>query len=306
MELQQCPILSDLDFEPIGQEMIPTLVRRFREMNLKCCDYSVGGVIIWIEYFDYKMAVYKDTLLLRGVDPATGTLLYYRPIGHLSREEAYTLFRQDASGRKAMFVDFEEKMLDADYDSSSLSNDPYGYRDWDEYLYPIRNFIGFPGKKMSKKRNHLNYFQAHYSFDIEPLRQDNVEEAIALSERLDALHFDDPMFIRENAQCVRMLRQLENTPMFGIAVRVDGQVEGYAFGEVIGDTLFEHVEKADASFHGLYQLLASEIARLGEERGALWINREDDMGSDDLRQSKLSYKPTLMVCKKLYPLDSSF
>ena len=42
---------------------------------------------------------------------------------------------------------------------------------------------------------------------------------------------------------------------------VDGQIVGFALGEIVGDTLFTHIEKADRDYQGCYQMLVAQFAQ---------------------------------------------
>ena len=90
--------------------------------------------------------------------------------------------------------------------------------------------------------------------------------------------------------------------LFGITVRIGGELIGFAYGEVIGDMFFAHVEKGNIEYRGIYQMLSSAMAREAALRGARYANREDDAGDESLRLSKESYHPAMMVRKFLLPL----
>jgi len=59
-----------------------------------------------------------------------------------------------------------------------------------------------------------------------------------------------------------------------------------------------HFEKFDRRFKGASQMINRETARLVRPRFA-WINREQDMGDEGLRQAKRSYGPDRMLLPKL-------
>lgn len=294
-----------LEFSPVTDEVMPLLVRKFRDFKSRSCDYSVGGVLLWSRMFDYSYTIYENSLLLKGKDPETGNLLYYKPIGDLSLQNAISLYRQDAAGRESYLVDYieDENIEEAEPVAGERKNPCIRRREWDEYVYPIEKFVGFPGKKMEKKRNHLNYFNNHYpDKEIIEITSENASDIAEFSAELDALHPDESGFEYENSECIRMLGHIEETPMFGIAVKIEGKIVGYAFGEVVGDTLFQHAEKGNYNIRGIYQFLASEMAARGVLLGATFVNREDDMCSEDLRKSKLSYHPSMMIRKMLFPI----
>ena len=94
-----------------------------------------------------------------------------------------------------------------------------------------------------------------------------------------------------------MLSARDRLPISGGVITVEGTVVGFAVGEVIGDTLYVHIEKADIRYSGVYQLLVREYAAHCAAEGLAYINREDDAGDPGLRQSKLAYRPCGMVDK---------
>ena len=70
---------------------------------------------------------------------------------------------------------------------------------------------------------------------------------------------------------------------------------------VRGNTITEHVEKANINFRGLYQAINNEFCKNVAAR-AKYINREEDMGLPNLRKAKLSYHP----CKLLEKYIATF
>ena len=86
------------------------------------------------------------------------------------------------------------------------------------------------------------------------------------------------------------------------AIRIDGKIEALAVGgQLGGNTITEHVEKANVNYRGLYQAINNEFCKHVASR-AKYINREEDMGIPNLRKAKLSYRP----CKLLEKYIASF
>lgn len=85
--------------------------------------------------------------------------------------------------------------------------------------------------------------------------------------------------------------------MLGGVLQADGKIVGFSLGEVAGDTLFVHIEKADRTFRGAYRMLVNQFAARFAGEGVSYINREDDMGDPGLRTSKLSYHPITLLKK---------
>ena len=95
----------------------------------------------------------------------------------------------------------------------------------------------------------------------------------------------------------RFLAQLE---MQLQVLRADGKIIGFTVGEMCnGDTFNVHFEKAEISIQGAYPMVCREFAKMLMARhpGLVYINREDDMGIEALRQSKMSYRPEFLLRK---------
>ena len=80
----------------------------------------------------------------------------------------------------------------------------------------------------------------------------------------------------------------------------NGKIVGFSLGEMCSaDTFDVHFEKAQIDLNGAYPMVCRELTRMlmAKHPGLVYINREDDMGLEPLRQSKQSYKPVGMVEK---------
>ena len=67
------------------------------------------------------------------------------------------------------------------------------------------------------------------------------------------------------------------------------------------DTFDVHFEKAEININGAYPMVCRELTRMvmAAHPNLRYINREDDMGIEALRTSKLSYKPEFLLNKNL-------
>lgn len=272
----------------------------FRRYPSRSCDYSVGGIMMWKDYFHYRIATYADSLFIKGFDADKGRVLYYRPCGTLNSDLALALINRDAEGcchPAVLISDSETSDIESEYIPEGFSGK---ITDWKDYLYPIANFFGFSGKKMEKKRNHLNYFMNNYgSAIVEPIGEENIDELIEFTLKFKQQHPDNQLFNYESDSTIETLRLFGLYPFSGIALRHEGNIIGFSYGEKSGDTFFVHVEKGDTGFRGIYQAISSFMARRinAEFPDVLFLNREDDTGNEYLRQSKLSYHPSSVVEK---------
>ena len=94
----------------------------------------------------------------------------------------------------------------------------------------------------------------------------------------------------------------EYAPLGGV-LRAQDKIVGLSAGEIVGDTLIIHVEKADTSFSGAYQMLVNEYAKHFVTEDVKYINREEDTGDEGIRQSKESYHPLMLLEKYVVTVE---
>lgn len=293
-----------MKFTQIDKSDIGLMMRYFERYPSRSCDYSICGTLMWSDMFGYEICESEETLFIRGYDAERDVYTYYTPIGSLDVNEA---IGRIADYSESMEEDFEIiTYTDIEADRADESGYTERERGMKEYLYPIDRFLHFAGKKMEKKRNHLNYFHNHWpQHEVKPITPADIPELLEFTERFMESHPDSDLFNYESSHAMMMLRDYEDYPFEGILIRIDGKIEGYSFGENIGDTFFVHVEKGNIDFRGIYQAVASEMAQYvaASHPATIYLNREDDMGDESLRQSKESYHPTLFVMKKIIPAE---
>ncbi|MDE7180464.1 MAG: phosphatidylglycerol lysyltransferase domain-containing protein [Muribaculaceae bacterium] len=299
------PVLTGLEFTPVTDDDCELLRDFFEKYPSRSCDFSVGGVLLWNGFYQYEYSIVDDSLLIMGSWPGSDLKIFYEPRGPISID-AYTNLVKDycrATKAKGIILLPEETLPVADGDGRPV--DTTLMPDWMEYVYEIEKFNNFPGKKMAKKRNHLNFFKNHYDhYEIEEISESIADELIDFTERFSEGHADDAVAVYEAEEIKKALRNYSRYPYYGIAIRVDGNIVAYTFGEAIGDTMIIHAEKGDISYGGVYQAISSFFAEAVSERypEVRYLNREDDMGSEDLRKSKLSYHPSFFIGKRVISL----
>ncbi|TVR04055.1 MAG: DUF2156 domain-containing protein [Spirochaetaceae bacterium] len=167
-------------------------------------------------------------------------------------------------------------------------------RDNSDYLYLAEELATLPGKKFHKKRTHVNGFESTYQHRVVPIDRETIAGAYAV---LDAWQEErnEPADYRASREALDLWRELE---LSGIVVMVDETPVAYALGEPLprGDSFVVHSEKALTSYRGAYQFVNAAFARVLAQRYR-YINREQDLGDEGLRQAKMTYRPTGFVRK---------
>ncbi|GAU77245.1 phosphatidylglycerol lysyltransferase domain-containing protein [Fusibacter sp. 3D3] len=79
-------------------------------------------------------------------------------------------------------------------------------------------------------------------------------------------------------------------------VYVNQNIAGFIIGEIINHTtVLIHIEKADISYEGIFSMVGYTL--YNELDALIFINREQDLGIEGLRKSKLSYHPIKFIQK---------
>jgi hypothetical protein len=94
-----------------------------------------------------------------------------------------------------------------------------------------------------------------------------------------------------------MLNNFESLKLKGGAIRIGGKIVALTIGErYLSDTFVIHVEKAQQAIDGLYQVINQEFL-VNEASDCMFVNREQDLGFQNLRNTKMSYNPARYVEK---------
>lgn len=173
-------------------------------------------------------------------------------------------------------------------------------RDNYDYVYLAEDLLWLKGRKFSSKKNHLNYFKRTYSqYQYLPLTAELLPSCLETAlEWYDMRGLDEDSEIElEKDAVVDILHHYDVLGLSGGAILIDGKMEAFSIGEQLNeDTALIHVEKGNPNIRGIYQVINQEFCR---ERWSdmKYINREEDMGLDGLRQAKESYHPVKLVEK---------
>ena len=172
-------------------------------------------------------------------------------------------------------------------------------RDSFDYLYRAEDLKYFRGKKLGGQRNHVNKFRKTYgSWLFRPITPEDIPEVKRFLDRYASRWDKGAATFHEDIQKTHeVLDNYQTYDLLGGMLLVDGNIVGFSLGEVIGDTLFVHIEKADRDYEGCYQMLVAQYAQQFAGEGISFLNREDDTGDPGLRTSKLSYHPVALLEK---------
>ncbi len=171
-----------------------------------------------------------------------------------------------------------------------------------DYIYEREPLQTLAGKKMQKRRNHYNTFVKNYEYTYRPLKQSDTGEIMDLLARWEKDKDDDPNIIVEKQGIYSLLKEKHVLPWEGGCIEINGKIEAFIIGSMLHqDTLEIHVEKANKAYRGLYVAILKHFLEHNFPE-AKYVNREDDMGLPNLRQTKMNLHPAYLLEKSFaYP-----
>lgn len=295
-----------LNFKPITIDSINEIEEFLRFKSFRTCDYTVGALFMWREFYKSRYAIYEDHLFFQ-VDFKEGESFYTLPISKNSINDALSILVEytNSNNRSLKFCAIPEEelpILEAYFDGKL---DTVGDRDVSDYLYIASDLSELKGRRFSGQRNHINKFHKLYpNYQYIQINDENKERVLEFYDNFAKnMTKTAATAIEESIRTKEILELLEKLPLFGGFIEVDGNIIALSIGEVINDTLYVHIEKALKDFHGAYQMIVNEFAKHNVTEDIKYINREDDAGDLGLRTSKLSYHPCQLLNKYMVNVE---
>ena len=299
---------SPLHFKRITPEAMPEIRRILQMSPSLTCDYSIGGLYMWINYFGYKYCIYKDTLFITGVEENhLDRQAFSCPVGAMPLPEAIALLEEYCNER-GLALRFSA--VPADRLSCFLTYKPEfqveELTDWADYVYEAEKFATLSGKKLAKKRNHVNRFRTDYpDAHLDPLTEEDIKEikdTLARWTQDETIDTTSSTKVEELNQVFDVLDNLDRYKFDGAILRSGGdddRIVAFTLGEKINDTLFVHIEKMDHNVSGAGETVAHMFAKKMCEKypDLSFLNREEDCGDPGLRYAKQSWQPAMLLKK---------
>ena len=285
-----------LTFEPFSIKTLQKIQPYIKKSNLPFSDLSIGALFLWQGEDTARFCVWKDTLVIMqtvGEQPA-----FCYPIGENAEEMLLELKNYARDNHLPLrFYAIDEERLKKIKSVEGFKSVTYSFDSrWSDYIYNFDEIKTFKGKKFNGQRNHINKFKKLYGdIDVRFLEKEDISLVKDMLSSYAEEHTDASRLEKiEFSQTKKLLSVYKSFNLYAAGLFVDGKIAAFSIGEVVGDTLVIHVEKALKKFVGAYPTMFFSFARLMDNLGEYnlkYINREDDAGDEGLRTSKMQYHP---------------
>lgn len=265
------------------------LFDRLKEINLRLSEFSFANLYLFRKLHNYTITLENNCLCITGL--TTDQKKFVLPVCETCKFDIKHLdFLLEKYG---MLFPIAEKWLpnfnDSKYIINHCDNDS-------DYIFTTEKMATYSGRKLHKKRNLLKQFHENHNFTSFKLTTNHIPDAISVLD----LWQENSNKLKENTDyesCLEALHNITALELKGIIFYVENSAAGFLLGEALtSDTFVLHFAKAHTKYKGIYQLMYNELAKnlLNKFK---YINFEQDLGIQSLRQAKSSYVPDYMENK---------
>lgn len=285
-------------FRDLSLEDKPLFDALFNQIPPSISELTFTNLFIWRHSYQLKMSRLRNCLCLladRKDHP-----FFFPPLGEGAVAECYQrllhFLREKGVPAKIDRVP-EPAFSEIDWKAEGMVAELN--RDQCDYVYRVQDLIRLEGRKYHRKRNHIKQFKDRYAYQYTPIATEWVSECLRLqNEWCDLRHCEAiPGLANELVAIKEAFEHFETLKVKGGAILIDGKLEAFTLGEPLNaDTVVIHIEKANPAHEGLYPMI-NQLFLEKEWPQVTYVNREQDLGEEGLRQAKESYFPHRLANK---------
>ena len=290
-----------LTFHPLSLRDQSVISRYSAEENSRSADFNFGNIFLWDGRYRQFVSDYEGRLVMLCC--AYEQPVFPFPIGAGELRPAIDAMQEyaDANGFPLDVRGLEQRHVDA---LDALYPGQFEYtedRDYSDYIYDADSLLTLSGRRLHGKRNHIHRFTAEHEWEFLPLENSMFPACLSLLDQWEAQAGEAGSVADGEPDAIaRAFEHYDTLGLLGGALFADGELAAFTLGERISSDTFDvHFEKARTDVDGAYPTVNREFVRLILDRcpGVRYVNREDDMGLENLRKSKQSYYPVFLLTK---------
>ena len=303
-----------------------TMDEYLKLINVDVSDYTFAGNYIWLSTATGFYTIVNETFCLFILNSGELSMLL-PPIGKKENTydamlQCFDIMNSHNSNRNYSKIEYvHEELLEGFVDYLEEGTLVYEMlkdfiieKKLVDYIYKVEDLIDLKGDSYKSKRNEINRFRNVYpNHKIEILdKEKHGSEVMALFNKwvkdrttympkeevevfMDGIYF-------ERFAIKRLINDYNNLEIIGLVIYIDDEIKGFTVGERINEnTASVIIEKTDFEILGCAQFIFREFTKILKEKyNSEYINVGDDMGFENLKKVKMSYRPKKLVPK--YPI----
>jgi hypothetical protein len=280
----------------------PLVDRYLDEIPRQLSAFSFVNIFAWQEFFQFDFKVIDGNLCIFAQN-AVGCFLYLPPLGsNVSAGVVEACFQMMEDANQGSGVTRVENVGEQHLPLFPADRFSYFHKGY-EYCYYREDLVALRGNPYKSKRSSYNCFVRRYACRYAAYEPEMLTECMALYRRWARgrreIYADDIYghMLRENEKVHELvLRYYQPLGLTGRVVMVDGGIKAYSFGFAgLEDMFCVLFEVADLSVQGLPVYMFRELCNDPDARGCRFINVMDDFGLDNIRKTKMSFRPSVLL-----------
>ncbi|MDP2927260.1 MAG: phosphatidylglycerol lysyltransferase domain-containing protein [Candidatus Omnitrophota bacterium] len=262
--------------------------------------FSFANIYIWRTLYAIDWVVIQKSLCIFFRDQV-GCFMYLPPLAVAPQSgiirQAFVIMDKINKNKDISRIEnIQQEDLDYYRSLGYLVREKYP-----DYLCLRSDLALLRGNKFKSQRAAYNYFIKHYDYD---------SHRFGLAEEADCLNLFDSWIKERKAQCnddvycgmlednrkviKDALVNYKQLNLEGIVVRVNKEIKAFSFGYQLNSNIFCILyEITDLAIKGLAQFIFRQFSQ--ELKDYKYINIMDDSGLENLRKTKLAYKPARLI-----------
>ncbi len=319
------PNLSILDHKLLHFDMLAKeqMEHYLIMLSVDISDYTFAANYIWLANVNAFYSIINDTFCLFVLTDGELSMLL-PPLGE--REQVYDamlrcfeIMNENNSSHYYSRIDYVHETLLEGF-VNYLEEGTLIYHTLEDYViekglvdyvYRADDLIELRGNAYHTKRNEINKFiKAYPDYQIAVLDNQTHADRITylfnkwVSDRVkympkgEVARFLEGIY-QEQLAIKRLLKHYEQLNLIGMVLFIGGELKGFTVGERVNhDTASIIIEKTDFEVLGCAQFIFKEFCKiLKDEYHCQYINVGDDMGFENLKKVKMSYRPAKLIPK---------
>ncbi len=292
-------------------------------VNVDISDYTFAGNYIWLSSATGFYAIVNDTFCLFILNAGVLTMLL-PPLGksqntYVAMLECFEIMNAHNTSKNYSKIEYvHENMLEGFVDYLEEGTLIYDMlkdflieKKLVDYIYNVNDLIELRGDGYKSKRNEINKFIKVYPnhrlevIDIEKhhagilnLFNKWVKDRTTYMPKEEIEVFLDGIYF-ERFAIKRLLNNYTQLDIVGMVLYINDELKGFTVGERINETTSSVlIEKTDFEVLGCAQFIFREFSKhLQMLYNSSYINVGDDMGFENLKKVKMSYRPYRLIPK---------
>jgi uncharacterized protein len=315
--------ISDYTLKHFDLKARDTMTEYLKLINVDVSDYTFAGNYIWLSTATGFYTIVNETFCLFILNSGELSMLL-PPIGKKNNTyeamlQCFDIMNAHNSNRNYSKIEYvHEELLEGFVDYLEEGTLVYEMlkdfvieKKLVDYIYKVDDLIDLKGDSYKSKRNEINKFKKIYpehrieildktahSQEVMNLFNKWVKDRTTYMPKEEVEVFMDGIYF-ERFAIKRLINDYDNLDIIGLVIYINDEIKGFTVGEKINETTASVIiEKTDFEILGCAQFIFREFTKILKDKyGVEYINVGDDMGFENLKKVKMSYRPNKLVPK---------